>query len=243
MKRRYFSEVVSLKRKSLYDFLFEALIYFFIVLLSILCIVPIWNVFVISITPASALKLGFSFWPKKVDFGAWGTIFRSSYMWRSFYNTVVRTVVGTLISIVLTILVAYPLSKKRFPFRNFFMLVISFTMLFSGGLIPSFLVIKKMHMIDTLWSLVLPSAVSAFNVIVLRSFFKGIPDSLEESAIIDGANDWIILLRIYLPLSLAGIATIALWLAVDNWNAWFDVVLYINDRNKNVLQIDRKSVV
>lgn len=114
-------------------------------------------------------------------------------------------------------------------------------MLFNGGMIPTFLLVKSLHLMNSIWALLLPGALSAFNIIVMRNFFEGIPDSLEESASLDGANDIYILVKIMLPLALPSVATIALWLAVNHWNSWFDVVLYINDRNKYVLQMVLKE--
>lgn len=230
-----------MKRQTLSDRILDIVNFILILLISIVSIIPIWNSITISITPAYAQSLSFRLWPEAVDFGAWLSILSSSYMWKCFKNTVIRTVLGTLLSLVLTITTAYPLSKKRLPCRRFFMFLLTFTMLFNGGMIPTFLLVKSLHLMNSIWALLLPGALSAFNIIVMRNFFEGIPDSLEESASLDGANDIYILVKIMLPLALPSVATIALWLAVNHWNSWFDVVLYINDRNKYVLQMVLKE--
>lgn len=229
-------------KQTMSDRILCAVIYAVIAVISIVALIPIWNALVVSITPAYAQTLEFSLWPKAVDFGAWLSILTSGFMWNCFKNTVVRTVLGTLLSLILTITTAYPLSKKRLPFRSFFMMILTFTMIFNGGMIPSFILVKNMGLMNSIWALLLPGAISAYNVIVMRNFFAGLPESLEESAALDGANDITIMVRIMLPLSLPSIATIALWIAVSQWNSWFDVVLYINDRSKYVLQMVLKEL-
>lgn len=230
-----------MKRQTLSDKIVDIVNFILILLISIVSLIPIWNSITISITPAYAQSLSFRLWPEAIDFSAWISILSSSYMWKCFKNTVIRTVFGTILSLVLTITTAYPLSKKRLPGRRFFMFLLTFTMLFNGGMIPTFLLVKSLKLMNTIWALLLPGALSAFNIIVMRNFFEGIPESLEESASLDGANDIYIMVKIMLPLALPSVATIALWLAVNHWNSWFDVVLYINDRNKYVLQMVLKE--
>ncbi|MBQ4517642.1 MAG: carbohydrate ABC transporter permease [Clostridia bacterium] len=228
-------------KQTLSDRILNVCIVLVISVISIVSLIPIWNAIVVSITPSYAQSLSFSLLPKAIDFNAWKSILCSEFMWKCFQNTVVRTVLGTALSLVLTILTAYPLSKKRLPFGCTFNALLTFTMIFNGGMIPAYILVKNLHLIDTLWSLLLPAAISSYNVVVMRSFFAGLPDSLEESAKLDGANDFIILTKIVLPLSLASVATISLWIAVMHWNSWFDVVLYINDREKYVLQMVLKE--
>ena len=224
-------------KQTIGDNILDVFVYIFVTLFCISTLIPFWNVFVISITPSSVATMKFEFWPKTVDFSAWRAIISSEFMWQSFYNTVVRTVLGTAISLVLTVTTAYPLSKKKFIGRKAFLFMVTFTMIFSGGVIPTYLLVKNLNMINTIWALLIPSAIAPFYVIVMKSFFESIPDAIEESAFLDGANDIVILMKIALPLSLPSIATIALWTAVSQWNSWFDVVLYINDRSKYVLQM------
>jgi putative aldouronate transport system permease protein len=155
----------------------------------------------------------------------------------AYWNTIRYTVLGTGINIFFTMSTAFPLSRRRFPARGLFMKLILFTMLFSGGLIPTYLVIRAMGMVNKIWALVIPGAVSAYYLIVARTFLNEVPESLEESAIIDGANDIQVYFRIFLPLSKAIIATLALFYAVGHWNSFFGPLIYLNNRKKYPLQI------
>jgi putative aldouronate transport system permease protein len=164
-------------------------------------------------------------------------VFTQQNILQAYWNTIRYTVVGTLINIFFTMSTAFPLSRKRFPSRGLFMKLILFTMLFSGGLIPTYLVIRSLGMVNKIWALVIPGAVSAYYLIVARTFLNEVPESLEESAIIDGANDIQVYFRIFLPLSKAIIATLALFYAVGHWNSFFAPLIYLNDKKKYPLQI------
>jgi putative aldouronate transport system permease protein len=153
------------------------------------------------------------------------------------------TVVGTFVAMVFTSFMAYALSRKYLHGRRFFNFLVVFTMLFSGGMIPSFILIQKLGLIDSLWALILPSAVSAYNMIIMRNFFQGIPDSLEESAKMDGCSNWGVFFRIILPLSLPSIATISLFYAVTFWNSYQGAILYINDSAKWPIQVLLRQIV
>lgn len=227
---------MKMKRRA-NDIIFDIICYLAIILICISVLVPFWNLFVQSITPKSEQTLKFSWFPRKVDFAAWKMITHSSYMWLCMKNTVVRTILGTVISLILTTTYAYPLSRKDFPAGKFLFGILMFTMLFSGGLIPTYLNISDLGLMDTIWALVIPGALSAFNCILLKNFFVQLPNELVEAAEIDGANDILILFRIILPLSLPILATLALWSLVGIWNEWFNALLYINSREKYVLQI------
>ncbi|AEE96526.1 carbohydrate ABC transporter permease [Mahella australiensis] len=219
------------------EIIFDVLNYTLLILLAIVTIYPFWHTLVLSISAReSAMGMSFRLWPTKLDFTSWEMIAGRSYMWNGFYNTVVRTVLGTAIAVILTVTTAYPLAKKTFPHRDFFTGLIIFTMLFGGGMIPTYVLVSGLGLMDSVWALVIPAAISPFNVVIVRNFFQSIPESLEESARIDGANDMLILWRIVLPLSTPVLATITLWILVGHWNAWFDAVLYIHDRGKFVLQ-------
>ncbi|MCK9479235.1 MAG: carbohydrate ABC transporter permease [Firmicutes bacterium] len=224
-------------KKTTSDWVVNLMSYSLISLLCVTVLIPLWNLFVVSVSPVATDAMTFRFWPKAFDWKAWQGIITSEFIWRSFYNTIFRVVLGTAIAIIMTVLTAYPLSKKMLPFRKLFLIMVLFTMLFSGGLIPSYLLVVNMGLRNTIWSLVLPIAVSPFNVIIMKNFFAALPKSLEESATIDGANDLIVLFKIAIPMSMPVIATITLWLVVTHYNAWFDVVLYITERSRYVLQI------
>lgn len=169
--------------------------------------------------------------PAKIDLSGYKYILTSSSIWNSYLITILRTVIGTTLNVLVTALLAYPLSRKDYPARTFLTVMITFTMWFSGGMIANFLLLKSLGLQNSFWVYILPHLVDPFNLIILRNFFMQIPSSLEESARLDGANDFTILMRIVLPLSKASIATIALFYAVIHWNTWWDNMLYVSDRN------------
>ncbi|MDY3304254.1 MAG: carbohydrate ABC transporter permease [Clostridia bacterium] len=224
-------------KKTASDIVIDFVCYATVILLCVTVVVPFWNLFSTSITPKSEITLEFKWFPKAADFGAWRTVAGSAYMWLCFKNTIVRTVLATIISLFMLVTFSYPLSRKEFPAGKFLLGMVSVTMFFTGGLIPTYLNISDLGIMDTIWSLVLPGALSAFNVILLKNFFAQLPESLIEAAKIDGANDIRILFTIVIRLSMPILATLTLWQMVGNWNAWFDCLLYINDRSKYVLQI------
>ena len=170
-------------------------------------------------------------------------VFRNSDIGTGFKNAILRTVLGTCINLAFSVLAAYPLSKKYFPHKNFWTGIIIFTMFFSGGMIPSYLLIKRLNLLNTMWAMILPGAINTYNMIIMRNFFMSLPDSLEEAARIDGANDFVVLCRIILPMSKPIIATIALWSMVGHWNAWFDCLIYITEPSKQVLQVVMRRIV
>lgn len=208
-------------------------------IIALTCLIPILNAVSISFSDKTSAALGsVYFFPVNFNTSSYYEIFKDSRYFTAFGVSVVRVVLGTTINIVLSIFMAYPLSKDKdsFPARNIYIWIMLFTMLFSGGLVPSFLLIKNLKMIDTMWALVLPGAVPVFSVIILMNFFKGIPKSLEEAALVDGASPLYILLKIMVPLAKASIATITLFAIVGHWNAFFDGKIYINTPIKQPLQ-------
>jgi putative aldouronate transport system permease protein len=170
--------------------------------------------------------------------GAYKLVFENPDVWRAYYNTIWYTLVGTTINVFMTVIGAYPLSRKNLIGRNFFTFFITFTMFFSGGLIPSFLLIKNLGLYNTRWAMVLPGAVSAWYIIIARTYFQSsIPDGLIDAAKIDGCNDISILFRIVIPLSAPIIAVLALFYAVGHWNSFFNALLYLPDKNLQPIQI------
>lgn len=227
---------MSLKKQKIN--LFDIINWIFMLFLIFVTLYPFIHVTAVSFSSrGEALREGWHFYPKEVDLSAYKRLLVSSIIWRGFYNSVLRTFLGTVIALFLTALTAYPLSKKNMPCRKLFNGLILFTMLFSGGIIPSYLLIKQLNMVNTIWALVIPGAISAYNVIIMRNFFMSIPESLEESAMIDGASVFRIWVKIVIPLSKPVLATIALWTCVGYWNAYFDALIYITDRSKMVLQV------
>ena len=160
-----------------------------------------------------------------------------------FTNSILRTVLGTALTLFFTCLTAYPLARREMPHRSPLLFLVLFTMLFSGGIVPNYLLVKNLGLIDSIWALVLPQMLTAFNIIVVKNFFQAIPESLAESAKIDGASEFNILFRIYVPLSKPVLATIGLWTAVAHWNHWFDAMLYIASDENQVLQTFLQRIV
>ena len=205
---------------------------------ALICVIPFINIIARSFSSKSALLKGAVYFaPVEFTTKAYQVIFRDKSLLHCLGYTVEITVLYTAIAMILTILMAYPLTKKRLAGRKIFSFIAMFTMYFSGGTIPIFLNIKSLHLYDTMWALILPGALSTYNMIILKSFFAALPGELEEAATIDGANDFQILVRIYLPLSLASIATLVLFYAVGKWNSFQDALYYIQTRDLQPLQL------
>ncbi|MEI7024723.1 carbohydrate ABC transporter permease [Paenibacillus sp. y28] len=211
---------------------------------ALLTVIPLIYVIAGSFaTQKELLQRGFILFPTEFSMDAYAYIFSTQTLVRSLLVTIYITVAGTLINIFFTCLMAYPLARKDMDFRKPILMLVVFTMLFSGGMIPTFLVVKQLGMINTYWSLLIPGAISAFNLIIMRNFFQQLPDGLEESAKIDGCNDLGIFFRIVLPLSMPAIATFSLFYAVGHWNTFFTAVLYINDHLKWPIQVLMRQIV
>ncbi|ASA21665.1 carbohydrate ABC transporter permease [Paenibacillus donghaensis] len=225
-------------KESLPDRLLKGFFYLSIGLFSLYCLIPFWSVVASSFTSeASIVKNGYMFWPSDFSLDAYKMIFKDNTIYRAYGITTFVTVVGTILSMIFTSAMAYTLSVKSVKYRNHLAFYIYFTMLFHGGLVASYLLISKyLDMKDTIWVLIIPGMISAWNMFLLRNFFASIDDSIAESAKIDGANDVYILFRIILPISLPAMATIGLFYALGYWNKWFDAVLYINDKDLFPLQ-------
>ncbi|XEC93005.1 carbohydrate ABC transporter permease [Paenibacillus tarimensis] len=224
--------------------IFQGFLIVFITILSIIMVYPFLHVMSISLsTPAEALRPGIHLFPKEISLFAWERVLTTDSIWQAFGITVFRTVVGTLLSLVFMAMVAYPLSRKYLPHRGYYTTFIIITMFFGGGLIPTYLLIKSLGLINSVWVYIIPGLVSTFSMLILRNFFMGIPAELEDSAKIDGANDLRILVQIIVPLSAPVLATLALWSAVGHWNQWFDAMLYMQDKTKITLQLLLRRLV
>ena len=217
--------------------------YVFLFLMMIITLYPLWLQFITSISHGlEVMKGGVTLLPRSPTLETYKTIVRGE-LFMYMKNTVVYTVVGTVINLAMSCLCAYPLARKTFSGRKFFTMLVTFTMFFSGGMIPLYLTVKQFGMMDTIWALVLPGAISTYNMIVIRTAFQAIPDSLIESAQLDGANDLIILWKIVVPLSKATLATMLLFYAVTHWNSYFDAMLYINKKEMYPLQIMLRNML
>ncbi|AEE96987.1 carbohydrate ABC transporter permease [Mahella australiensis] len=220
--------------------------YIILFLAAAVCIVPLLNVLAISLSsPARATAGEVWLWPKEFTWQAYQYVLQSGDFWRAMFVSIERTVLGTAISVVLTILCAYPLSKSKeeFKARQTYVWIFFFTMLFSGGLVPTFLVVYYTGLLDTIWALVIPGAVNTWNIILMLNFFRGLPKELEEAAFLDGAGHWEILWRIVVPLSKPAIATITLFTIVGHWNSWFDGMLYMQKSYHYPLQTYLQSLL
>ena len=230
-------KVRHLRESSLDRFIYIAIC----IILATFCfstVYPFWHVLMYSISNSkAAMSGGLFFKPREFDLLAYKMIFRTSQIFVAYKNTILRTLVGTTLSMTLSILTAYPLSRKRLRGKSCLSMVFFFTMLFNGGMIPTYLVVQSYGLIDSFWALVLPLAMNAYNMFILRNYFKTVPDSLEESAFIDGANSFTILWKIILPVSAPALAAVTMFYGVYNWNAYLDGVLYINSTSLEILQV------
>lgn len=213
-------------------------------LFAILAMLPFIHVVAQSMSSHHAIASGLvTLWPVEFSLEAYRKVLNEDAFWRAFQISVLRTVVGTGVSILLICLLAYPLSKPYMKGRSAILFLIVFTMLFQGGMIPKYLVVKATGLLDTFWAYIIPNAIGAFSVIILKNFFQSVPVELEESARIDGATNVGILFRIMIPLSMPAIATLCLWSAVGNWNAFFDAVLYVTTRSLHPLQVYLRELI
>ncbi|MFX3631618.1 MAG: carbohydrate ABC transporter permease [Candidatus Pristimantibacillus sp.] len=233
-----------LQDKSIGGRVFDAVNYTLLSIIAIVMILPFINVIAGSFTTVGELaRKQFVLIPTIWSLDAYRFIFSTSTIFKSLGVSVGVTFFGTLFSMLLTAFMAYGLSKPHLMGRRTLMFIVVFTMLFSGGLIPSFLVVKEMGLIDSYASLVVPTAINAFNLIIMRNFFQNLPDGLEESAKIDGAGYWGIFTKIVLPLSMPAVATISLFYAVTYWNTYLPAILYLNDASKWPVQVILRQIV
>lgn len=181
--------------------------------------------------------------PKGFTLEGYQRVFQEKEIWTGYANTIYYTVVGTLISVILTMVCAYPLSRKDFKARNVFTVFFTITMFFGGGLIPTYMVVKGLHMLDTGWAIMIPGCISMWNVIIARTFMQGIPFELQEAATIDGCSPFKVFVKIMLPLSMPVIAVLALYYGVGLWNSFFNALIYISSRSKYPLQLFLREIL
>lgn len=231
-------------KRSVGEHIFDTFNVIFLGLLCFTFIYPFWYLFATSIADSSKQAMSkIYFLPQYFSLDSYKNVLSSEYVYLGFGWSLIRTVLGTFLSVMLSYNFAYCLSKKYLPNRNFWTMLLVITMFVSGGMVPEFLNIKSLGLMNTIWALVLPGTISAYNITIMRNFLMSQPESLEESARIDGANDLTILYKIIFPLSLPIIATVSLWNAVGHWNAWFDSMIYITDPKKQVLQVTLRRIV
>lgn len=234
---------VSYKMKGI-SRLVDAGIIAILISLVFVTLYPLYYVFIVSISDGSAVQRGLvTFWPVGVQFDTYAEVFRDPAIVGAYWNTIVYTITGTAVNIVFTILCAYPLSRRQFYGRRFFTIMIVITMFFGGGLIPLYLVVMNLGLVNSMWALILPSAISAWNMIIMRTFFQGLPGELFDSAYIDGAGEWKILIRMVLPLSMPVISTMIIFYAVGHWNSFFPALIYLNEKSKYPVQLILRNIV
>lgn len=215
-----------------------------LLLVTFIMIYPLIYIFSISFSSTvNIVQNNVKLLPKGFNIEAYKLVLKNDRIPRSYLNTIIYTTVGTFINLFMTAIAAYPLSKKNFFGRNFFMRAIIFTMFFNGGMIPNFIVVQRLKLIDTMWALVIPNAIWTMELLILKSFYESLPPSLSEAAKIDGASEYRILFQIMIPLSKAALASIALFYFMGHWNSYFIPMLYLNDPKKYPLQLVLKEML
>ncbi|MCI6673875.1 MAG: carbohydrate ABC transporter permease [Spirochaetaceae bacterium] len=225
--------------KSKNDTVFEVFVFLLVLLVGLACLVPVMYVVSVSLTPIEE-KLrsgGFLLIPRKITFSAYRQVLGGKEFLPALWVTVKVTVIGTFLQLVATLLFAYPLSRTNLPWRKLITKLVVFTMLFSAGMIPLYLVVKGTHLLNTLWSMIIPSLINVYNLIIMKAFFEGLPGELFESARIDGAGEMTVLLKVALPLSMPIIMTIGLYYGVEQWNTYMRAVLYVSKDSLQPLQV------
>lgn len=232
-------------KESFGERLYTFVVYALLACFCLLILIPLMHIIAGSFSdPMALLKGEVTLLPKGFTLDMYKKVFQDDEIWQGYWNTIVYTVVGTTISVVLTACGAYPLSRKDFYGKNVFMGLFAFTMFFTGGMIPTYLLVKQLKMLNTIWAMVLPSAVSTYNLIIMRTFFQTtIPGELVESASLDGCNDLGVFFRIVIPLSAPIFAVMVLFYGVAQWNSWFPALLYISDRSMYPLQMVLREVL
>ncbi|MCL6459170.1 MAG: carbohydrate ABC transporter permease [Gorillibacterium sp.] len=227
------------------EVVFDVALYIFMILVAVVTLYPFLNVLAISLNDSTdTVKGGIHIWPRKFTIQNYDTILRYPSLIIGFRNTVLRTVIGTFLGVMSASMVAYVLSRVDFQARKLFSTLFAMTMYFSGGLIPGYMLIRSLHMIGTFWVYIIPGILSVWNMFIIRSYIYGLPFALQESAKIDGANDFKIFYRVILPLCLPVLATISLFVAVGHWNAWFDTYLYNSSKEQlTTLQFELMKVL
>lgn len=226
------------------DVIFDIIIFIILMFVNVVMIYPLLYVLATSISdPGEVIRGNVYIIPKGFDLGAVNEMIKHPQFPTSYMNTIMYTTCGTVLTLLVTPMAAYPLATDKFKARGFISILYVITMFFGGGMIPTYLNMRMLHLLDTRLVMIIPGVISAWNLIIMRSFFRGIPGSLHESAYIDGANDWTVLWKIVMPLSKPVLATIGLFTAVGYWNDFFSALLYLNDANLYSLQMVLRSIL
>lgn len=231
-------------RTSLAGKIFDTSNLLFLTVVAIVTVYPFWDTLVVSVIPLEEyLSSSIHLFPKSVTFEAYAYLFSMKELWTSYGVTLFVTVVGTALNMALTVMAAYALSKPQLKGHRLIMFLFVFTMMFSGGIIPTYLVVKNLGMMNTVWALIIPSAINTYNLIIMKNFFSTLPEGLIDAARIDGCNDMTVLVKIVIPLSMPAISTITLFYAVSRWNEFFNAIFFISDKNLWPLQLFLRSML
>ncbi len=231
-------------KRSVGDWIFDGILYAFLAVMAFLFIYPFWTVLAMSFNSAAdTMRGGIILWPREFTWNNYAAVFKDNSIYKAYFITIARTVIGTVTHLICTSAFAYALSKKHLMFRKTYFYICIVTMFFSGGMIPGVLNIFNLGLNDSFLVYIIPGLYSVYDMIIMKSFFNAMPQSLEESAQIDGANDMLVFLRIVLPNAKAVLATIGLSTAVGQWNAWFDAYLYIEDPDLWPVQLLLQRVI
>jgi putative aldouronate transport system permease protein len=227
------------------DQVFNWVSIFVLALVGFACVFPLLFVLSVSLTPIGEVfrNGGFIVIPRSITLEAYRFMWNDSYMPGAFRITVILTIVGTACNMFLTLLLAYPLSRKDVPGRRFFLFAVLFTMLFNGGLIPTYLVVRATGLLNTMWAMIIPNVVWSYNTLIMKSFFENMPNELFESARMDGASEWRVLVSLVIPLSMPVIATVGLFYAVGHWNEFLQAILYITTQRLKPLQVVLRAIL
>ena len=231
----------SLDRITFVDYIIAAILF----VIAFICLVPMWHVVASSFASPSQISqtTGILWWPQDMTLRGYELVFRNPLLWPSYMNTLIYVASATGLGLLMTVTAAFLSSRKNAMLAGPFTFFYTFTMFFSGGLIPFYLVVNNLGMLNTRWAVILPGCLSAYNIIIMRTGLKGVPDSLEESARIDGANDFIVLFRILFPLCLPVFAVLGLYYAVGNWNSWFNPMIFLQNRMLFPLQLVLREIL
>ncbi|MBW8003155.1 MAG: carbohydrate ABC transporter permease [Planctomycetes bacterium] len=235
---------LKFKNYKLSEKLFILFIHIFLLLFGVICIFPFFNVLARSLSPEFYIQQGQVWlWPIRLTVNAYVKIFQAMGIVSGFKNSTFVAIVGTAINLIMSFLIAYPLSRKRLPLRKTFIFIVVFTMLFPTGIIPMYLLVKKLGLMNSLWALIWPYAITTFNMIIIKNYFQTIPESLEESAFIDGAGELTILFKIFVPLSKPVISAIGLFYLIFNWNIFMPAVFFITHPSKYTIQVVLRDIL
>ena len=234
-----------MKKIKVGDLIFRIINTCLMLFVIVITIYPFWNQLILSFADREYLYAVEAQWyPKSFNLASYQVILKYKDIWIGYANTIIRTVIGTFLGLLVTAMASYPLTKKDFPGNKVLTFLILFTMLFSGGLIPSYLLMtQQLHLTNSIWALILPLLATPYNIFIMRNFFLSVPDSLEESARIDGVGYFRIFWQLIVPLSKPVLVTVGLWIAVGHWQAWYDNLLYLQDPDQWGLQMILREIL